>query len=64
MHREKTMPLPQERNPQIHTIPAIDAIIVRMTMKDPAERYRSWEDLIIDMEKANSILKKQECQVV
>ena len=59
MHREQTMPLPQERNSQIQTLPAVDAIILRMTMKDPAERYASWEKLLHDLEKANSSLKSQ-----
>ena len=59
MHREQTMPLPQERNSQIQTLPAVDAIILRMTMKNPAERYASWEKLLHDLEKANSSLKSQ-----
>ncbi len=58
LHREHTMPLPQERNPLVQTIPAVNAVIVRMPMKDPAERYDSWRTLLSDMEKANSILKK------
>lgn len=58
LHREHTMPLPQERNPLVQTIPAVNAVIVRMTMKDPAERYDSWKHLLSDMEKANSTLKK------
>ena len=58
MHREKSMPRPQERNPQIRIIPALDAILIRMTMKDPAARYGSWEELLAAMEKANSLLKK------
>ncbi|MBO4632438.1 MAG: FHA domain-containing protein [Lentisphaeria bacterium] len=64
MHREKTMPLPQERNPQIHTIPAVDAILIRMTMKDPAARFNSWEELLEAMGKANSILKKQTNELI
>lgn len=59
MHREQTMPLPQERNSQIQTLPAVDAIILRMTMKDPAERYASWEKLLHDLEKANALFKNQ-----
>ena len=58
LHREHTMPLPQERNPLVQTIPAVNAVIVRMTMKDPAERYDSWRTLLSDLEKANSVLKK------
>jgi serine/threonine-protein kinase len=60
MHREQTMPLPQERNSQIQTLPAVDAIILRMTMKDPAERYPSWEKLLADLEKANLLFRKKE----
>ena len=60
MHRSQTMPLPQERNSQVQTIPALDAVILRMTMKDPAERYDTWEKLIADLEKTNSMLKKKE----
>lgn len=60
LHREQTMPLPQERNSQIQTLPAVDAIILRMTMKDPAERYASWEKLLSDLEKANSLFKNKE----
>ena len=60
LHREHTMPLPQERNPLVRTIPAVNAVIVRMTMKDPSERYDSWKTLLSDMEKANSILKKHQ----
>lgn len=60
MHRSQTMPLPQERNGEIQTIPAVDAVILRMTMKDPAERYSSWEKLLSDLEKANSLLKNKE----
>ena len=60
MHRSQTMPLPQERNSLVQTIPALDAVILRMTMKDPAERYDSWEKLIADLEKTNSMLKKKE----
>ena len=60
MHREKTMPLPSERNGQVRTIPAVDAAIVRLTMKDPAERYESWKELLSDLERANSILKKKQ----
>ena len=60
LHRNAVMPLPQERNPQITAIPAVNAILVRMTMKTPSERYENWENLLKDMEKANSILKKQE----
>ena len=60
LHREQTMPLPQERNSQIQTLPAVDAIILRMTMKDPAERYASWEKLLADLEKANSLFKKKD----
>ena len=60
MHRERTMPLPQERNPQIHTLPAVNAAILRMTMKDPAERYESWEQLLSDLGRINSSLKKKE----
>ena len=59
MHREQTMPLPQERNSLIQTLPAVDAIILRMTMKDPAERYASWEKLLHDLEKANALFKNQ-----
>ena len=59
MHREQTMPRPSERNPQVRTIPAVDAAIVRLTMKDPAERYDSWKKLLSDLERANSILKKK-----
>lgn len=60
MHREKTMPLPQEANPQIQTDPLVNAVILRMTMKNPKERYESWEMLLSDMERANSIQKKRE----
>ncbi len=60
LHREQTMPLPQERNSQIQTLPAVDAIILRMTMKDPAERYPSWEKLLADLEKANLLFRKKE----
>ena len=60
MHRDQTMPLPQERNGQVRTIPAVDAVILRMTMKDPSERYSSWEKLLADLEKANSALKSCE----
>ena len=60
MHRSLTMPLPQERNGEIQTIPAVDAIVLRMTMKDPAERYSSWEKLLSDLEKANLSLKNKE----
>lgn len=59
LHREKTMPMPWERNPLVRTAPQVNAIIFRMTMKDPAERYDSWKTLLLEMEKANSILKKQ-----
>ena len=60
MHRERTMPLPAERNPQVQTIPAVDAVIIRLTMKDPAERYDSWKELLSALERANSILKKKQ----
>ena len=63
MHRSQTMPLPQERNDQVQTIPALDAVILRMTMKDPAERYATWEKLIADLEKTNSMLKKKETKI-
>lgn len=60
MHRREEMPLPQDRNSQIQTIPALNAVILRMTRKDPAERYDSWEKLIADLEKTNSMLRKKE----
>ncbi|MBO4647881.1 MAG: FHA domain-containing protein [Lentisphaeria bacterium] len=60
MHREQTMPLPQERNPQIQTLPAVNAAVFRMTMKDPSERYESWEQLLADLGRINSSLKQKE----
>jgi|GEM_PF-2542387 len=60
MHRDQAMPLLQERNPQIQTLPAVNAAILRMTMKDPAERYESWERLLADLSKINSSLKQKE----
>ena len=60
MHRERTMPLPQERNPQIQTLPAVNAAVFRMTMKDPSERYESWEQLLADLGRINSSLKRKE----
>ena len=60
MHREQTMPLPQERNPQIQILPAVNAAVFRMTMKDPSERYESWEQLLGDLGRINSSLKQKE----
>ena len=63
MHRETTMPLPRERNPQTDIPAPVNAVIVRMTMKSPDARYRSWENLLSDLEHANSFLKKKESTV-
>lgn len=63
MHRNTTMPLPGERNPQTDIPAPVNAVIVRMTMKSPDARYRSWEDLLSDLEHANSFLKKKKTAV-
>lgn len=59
MHRSRTMPLPQERNPQIQVHPTITAILIRMTMKQPEQRYGSWKELMSDLARANSLLRKE-----
>ncbi|MBQ9336266.1 MAG: hypothetical protein IJS14_03085 [Lentisphaeria bacterium] len=63
MHLHATMPLPQERNPQVRLPAAVNAVLVRMTMKVPEDRYKSWESLLADLERANAALKKKETTV-
>lgn len=59
MHRSRTMPLPQERNPQVQVHPSVTAILIRMTMKQPEQRYASWKELMADLARANSLLRKE-----
>lgn len=46
MHLEEPFPKPSQRNPNINVSKETISILEKMTAKDPARRYKNWEEFI------------------
>ena len=62
MQIQDPLPFPGERNENVRITSITDGILRRMTMKDPKNRYSSWDEVLIQLGKANAILEEQEIQ--
>ena len=59
MHCEMPLPEISERNPKIHISRLLYSVLIRMTMKDPAERYTSWKEFMKELVRANEQIAKK-----
>ena len=59
MHCEMPLPEISERNPKIHVSRLLYSVLIRMTMKDPAERYTSWKEFMKELVRANEQIAKK-----
>ena len=46
MHVYKTFPLPSERNPNVSVSSGTLQMLLKMTARNPADRFRSWDELL------------------
>ena len=62
MHAEDPLPFIKDRNENAKVTSVTEGIIRRMTMKNPKNRYSSWNEVLFQLKKANSLLEEQEKQ--
>ena len=62
MHAEDPLPFIKDRNENAMVTSVTEGIIRRMTMKNPKNRYSSWNEVLFQLKKANSLLDEQEKQ--
>ena len=56
------LPFIKDRNENAKVTSVTEGIIRRMTMKNPKNRYSSWNEVLFQLKKANSLLEEQEKQ--
>ena len=62
MHAEEPLPFIKDRNENVEVTSVTEGIIRRMTMKRPMNRYSSWNEVLFQLKKANSLLEEKEKQ--
>ena len=46
MHLHSQFPLPSDRNPNVRVSQHVLRLLLKMTARDPADRFRSWDELL------------------
>ena len=54
MHLTQPFPLPEERNPNISVTAGTLQLLLKLTAKDPANRFGSWDELLKALDYAAS----------
>ena len=62
MHAEEPLPFIKDRNENVKVTSVTEGVIRRMTMKNPKNRYSSWNEILFQLKKANSLLEEKDKQ--
>ncbi len=62
MHAEDPLPFIKDRNENVKVTSVTEGVIRRMTMKNPKNRFASWNEVMFQLKKANSQLEEKEKQ--
>ena len=62
MHAEDPLPFIKDRNENVKVTSVTEGVIRRMTMKNPKNRFASWNEVMFQLKKANSRLEEKDQQ--